>query len=86
MIVTIVIIIIGMTVKIGRTEAIWESGIKLTAHTTTSEPGTRETTGSGATIIRTAKRDTKRDTNRDRRGVFVMVGRRVDASPAPTGK
>jgi hypothetical protein len=69
MIVTIVIITIGMTAKIMPTGAIWLSGIKLTGRTTTREPETRETTGSGATIIRTAKRDTKRD----RQGVFVIV-------------
>src|SRR6202011_2891871 len=57
MILTIAIIIIGMTAKIGHTGATCKNAIEITALTTTSEPETRETTGSGATSIPIAKRD-----------------------------
>jgi hypothetical protein len=70
MILTTAIIIIGMTAKIGHTGATCKNAIEITALTTTSEPETRETTGSGATSIPIAKRDamtgTMTGTKRDR--------------------
>jgi hypothetical protein len=66
MILIIAIIIIGMTAKTGHTGATCENAIEITALTTTSEPETRETTGSGATSIPIAKRDAMTGTKRDR--------------------
>jgi hypothetical protein len=66
MILTIAIIIIGMTAKIGHTGATCKNAIEITALTTTSEPETKETTGSGATSIPIAKRDAMTGTKRDR--------------------
>ena len=66
MILTTAIIIIGMTAKIGHTGATCKNAIEITALTTTSEPETRETTGSGATSIPIAKRDAMTGTKRDR--------------------
>jgi len=78
MIVIIVTIIIGTTVKIMHTGGTWWSIIELTGRTTISEPGISATIGSGGTNIPTAKRDTKRDKFR----VSVTVGETVmDASP-----
>jgi len=78
MILTIAITIIGMTGKIGRTEATWWSTIEVIVLTTSNGPETSEIIGSGVTSIRIAKRDARRDRGR----VFMMERRRaIDASP-----
>jgi hypothetical protein len=66
MILTTVITIIGMTGKIMPTGATWWSTIEVIVLTTSNEPETRETTGSGGTSIPTAKKDVMTDAKRDR--------------------
>jgi hypothetical protein len=61
MILAIATIIIGTITKIGRTGLIWWNDTGPIARTMSSEPETRETTGSGVTSIPTAKRGAKRD-------------------------
>lgn len=73
-ILTIAITIIGTTVKIMLIGVTWWSTIEVIVHTTSNEPETKEIIGSGATSIRTAKRDTKRDKFR----VSVTVGETRD--------
>jgi hypothetical protein len=74
MILTITIIIIGMTAKIGRTVVICKKTIESTVLTMSSEREISGTIGSGGISILTTKRDTtidaKRDTNRSRRQVL----------------
>jgi hypothetical protein len=66
MILAIATTTIGTIMKIGHTGLIWWSDTGLIARTTSSEPETRETTGSGATSIPTAMRDAMTGAKRDR--------------------
>jgi hypothetical protein len=83
MILAIATIITGTIMKIGRTGLIWWNDTGPIARTTSSEPETRETTGSGVTSIPTAKRDAMTGAKRDRPTVGGKREGRCIAASSP---